>query len=69
MLLCFLVSSCSNCQLNAIRNEMNIVPNASNKRRANMLVTTDFDSHDGVVPVLENPPKLEQSLSEPVSPV
>jgi len=46
---------------------MNIVPNVSNKRRTNMLETTDFDGHDGVVPVLENPPKLEQSLSEPVS--
>ena len=64
----FLVANCSRCQFNAIQIGMNVVPNVPVKRGSNMLESTSTDeTHDALVPIAENPAKLEQALSEPVS--
>jgi uncharacterized protein (DUF2141 family) len=62
----FIVSSCSACQANAVRNQTNVVPNVPNKRGVTMMRVFD-DQHDGVVPASDGVPALQHSTSEPVS--
>ncbi len=58
------VSNCSRCQLNGIRNGTDVVPNVPVKRPIHGLGNIDFNRHDGEVPDLKSPPESEQLLLE-----
>jgi hypothetical protein len=61
-----IVDKCSRCQSNAVGIQTNVVRNVPNKRPTYMIDSSD-DVHDCVIPVPDNSPKFQQSLSEPVS--
>lgn len=60
------MDKCSRCQANAVGIQSNVVQNVPNKRSTSMITSLNF-VNDCVVPVSDNSPKFQQSLSEPVS--
>ncbi len=63
---CLLVEQCSRCQINAIGNPTNTIPNIPNKRSI-PLAGMDDSEFDTVGLISGNSHELQQSLSEPVS--